>query len=88
MMSGSNINLTCEVTGSPEAPQYIYWYAGNTLINYSERGGISVITDKRTRTSWLVVARATTADSGNYTCAPANAEPSSVSVYILNGELL
>ncbi|KAF2363187.1 Immunoglobulin V-set domain [Trinorchestia longiramus] len=86
MMSGSNINLTCEVTGSPEPPQYIYWYAGKTLINYSERGGISVVTDKRTRTSRLVVSRATLADSGNYTCAPANAESSSVSVYILNGE--
>lgn len=85
MMSGSNINLTCEVSGSPEPPQYIYWYVGTTLINYSERGGISVVTDKRTRTSRLVVSRATLADSGNYTCAPANAEPSSVSVYILNG---
>ncbi|XP_045621125.1 protein amalgam isoform X2 [Procambarus clarkii] len=86
MVSGSNINLTCSVTGSPEPPQYIYWYRGITLINYSSRGGISVVTDKHSRTSRLVVIRATTADSGNYTCAPANAEPASVSVYILNGE--
>nr|XP_053631928.1 neurotrimin-like [Cherax quadricarinatus] len=85
MVSGSNINLTCSVTGSPEPPQYIYWYRGTTLINYSSRGGISVVTDKHSRTSRLVVTRATTADSGNYTCAPANAEPASVSVYILNG---
>ncbi|XP_071539089.1 zwei Ig domain protein zig-8-like isoform X3 [Panulirus ornatus] len=84
MMSGSNINLTCSVTGSPEPPQYIYWYRGTTLINYSSRGGISVVTDKHSRTSRLVVTRATTEDSGNYTCAPANAEPASVSVYILN----
>ncbi|XP_047501988.1 hemicentin-1-like [Penaeus chinensis] len=86
MVSGSNINLTCSVTGSPEPPQYIYWYQGTKLINYSSRGGISVVTDKHSRTSKLVVTRATTADSGNYTCAPANAEPASISVYIINGE--
>lgn len=87
MVSGSNINLTCSVTGSPEPPQYIYWYQGTKLINYSSRGGISVVTDKHSRTSKLVVTRATTADSGNYTCAPANAEPASISVYIINGEI-
>ncbi|XP_063870241.1 hemicentin-1-like [Scylla paramamosain] len=86
MVSGSNINLTCKVTGSPEPPQYIYWYRGSTLVNYSSRGGISVVTDKLSRTSRLILTRATTADSGNYTCVPANAESASVSVYILTGE--
>ena len=86
MISGSNINLTCSVTGSPEPPQYIYWYHGKTLINYSSRGGISVVTDKHSKTSKLVVTRAVLKDSGNYTCAPANAEPASVNVYILTGE--
>lgn len=86
MVSGSNINLTCSVTGSPEPPQYIYWYRGTTLVNYSSRGGISVVTDKLSRTSRLLLTRATTADSGNYTCAPANAEPASVAVYIHIGK--
>ncbi|KAK4287661.1 hypothetical protein Pmani_039268 [Petrolisthes manimaculis] len=86
MVSGSNINLTCAVSGSPEPPLHIYWYRGATLVNFSSRGGISVVTDKLSRTSRLVLTRATPADSGNYTCAPANAEPASVSVYILDGE--
>lgn len=86
MVSGSNINLTCHVRGSPEPTQHILWYRGATLVNYSSRGGISVVTDKLTGTSRLVLTRTTPADSGNYTCAPANAEPASVSVYILNGE--
>ncbi|XP_076063782.1 protein amalgam-like [Oratosquilla oratoria] len=86
MVSGSNINLTCTVTGNPDPPQYIYWSMGSIIINYSSRGGISIVTDKKSRTSRLVVTRATIADSGNYTCAPANAEPATVSVYILNGE--
>ncbi|KAK8392396.1 hypothetical protein O3P69_014632 [Scylla paramamosain] len=86
MVSGSNINLTCHVSGSPEPPQQILWYRGTTLVNYSSRGGISVVTDKLTGTSRLVLTRTTSADSGNYTCVPANAEPASVSVYILNGE--
>ena len=87
MISGSNINLTCSVTGSPEPPQYIYWFLGNSLINYSSRGGISVVTDKHSKTSRLVVTRAVLADSGNYTCAPANSEPASISVYILSGKI-
>lgn len=87
MISGSHINLTCRVTGTPEPPQYIYWYREGSLINYSSRGGISVVTDKLSRTSRLVVTRATPADSGNYTCAPANADPASVSVYIISGKV-
>lgn len=86
MISGSNINLTCRVTGTPEPPQYIYWYREGSLINYSSRGGISVVTDKLSRTSRLVVTRAKPADSGNYTCAPANADPASVNVYIISGK--
>ncbi|CAL4161472.1 unnamed protein product, partial [Meganyctiphanes norvegica] len=83
MVSGSDIRLTCQVNGTPEAPNYIYWYRDGSLINYSSRGGISVVTDKNDQTSRLVVTRARPADSGNYTCSPANAKPDSVSVYIL-----
>lgn len=85
MRSNGDITLACKVTGSPDAPRYIYWFLGKTLVNFSTRGGISVITDKHSRTSQLIVTRATAADSGNYTCAPSNAQPDSVYVYILNG---
>lgn len=56
-------------------------------INYdSPRGGVSVITEKgELTTSYLLVQRARPSDSGKYTCAPSNANPSTVSVHILSG---
>ncbi|XP_063991216.1 hemicentin-2-like isoform X2 [Diachasmimorpha longicaudata] len=84
--SGSDINLTCTVLQTPEPPSFIYWYRGDHVINYSQRGGISVVTEKQTRTSRLLISRALPADSGNYTCAPSTAESASVLVHVLNGE--
>ncbi|XP_033332819.1 opioid-binding protein/cell adhesion molecule homolog [Megalopta genalis] len=84
--SGSDINLTCVVLQTPEPPSFIYWYKGDHVINYSQRGGISVVTEKQTRTSRLLISRALRADSGNYTCAPSSAESASVLVHVLNGE--
>lgn len=59
-------------------------------INYdSPRGGVSVITEKgELTTSYLLVQRARVSDSGKYTCAPSNANPSTVSVHILSGTYL
>lgn len=82
--SGSDINLTCVVRETPEPPSFIYWYRGSNVINYSQRGGISVLTEKQTRTSRLQIARALPADSGNYTCAPSSSHAASVIVHVLN----
>nr|XP_018914408.1 PREDICTED: hemicentin-2-like [Bemisia tabaci] len=84
--SGSDINLTCEVMETPDPPSFIYWYRGGTVINYSQRGGISVVTEKQTRTSKLMISRALPADSGNYTCSPSSSDSASVFVHVLNGE--
>ncbi|KOB78994.1 Defective proboscis extension response [Operophtera brumata] len=51
---------------------FIYWYRGTNVVNYAQRGGISVETEQRTRTSRLLIARASPRDSGNYTCAPSS----------------
>lgn len=42
------------------------------MVNYSQRGGISVLTERQTKTSKLVIARAMASDSGNYTCSPSS----------------
>lgn len=63
-------------------------YRGDHVINYSQRGGISVVTEKQTRTSRLLISRALPADSGNYTCSPSAADSASVLVHVLNGELI
>lgn len=84
--SGSDINLTCIVLQTPDPPSFIYWYRGPHVINYSQRGGISVVTEKQTRTSRLLISRALPTDSGNYTCSPSSSDAASVLVHVLNGE--
>lgn len=84
--SGSDINLTCVVLQTPDPPSFIYWYRGGNVINYSQRGGISVVTEKQTRTSRLLISRALPTDSGNYTCSPSSSDAASVLVHVLNGE--
>lgn len=71
---------------TPEPPSFIYWYRGGNVINYSQRGGISVVTEKQTRTSRLLISRALPSDSGNYTCSPSSSDAASVFVHVLNGE--
>ncbi|KAH8250080.1 hypothetical protein KR026_004851 [Drosophila bipectinata] len=84
--SGSDINLTCLAVQSPVPPSFIYWYKGKRVMNYSQRGGINVITERSTRTSKLLIAKATPADSGNYTCSPSSSDSASVVVHVINGE--
>lgn len=65
--SGNDINLTCVAYEAPGPPSFIYWYKGPSVINYSQRGGISVLTERNSKTSKLVISRAMASDSGNYT---------------------
>jgi hypothetical protein len=53
----------------------------------SSRGGVSVITEKSDiTTSYLLIQRAKSKDSGTYTCNPSNAKTTNITVHILNGE--
>ncbi|XP_046997923.1 zwei Ig domain protein zig-8-like [Schistocerca americana] len=85
---GSTINLTCIVKHSPEPPPAIVWTHNTQEINYdSPRGGVSVITEKGdVTTSYLLIQRADSPDSGKYTCHPSNANLKTVVVHVLNGE--
>ncbi|CAO1379785.1 unnamed protein product [Diamesa tonsa] len=86
--TGSTINLTCIVKHLPEPPPLIAWTHNGNEINYdSPRGGVSVITEKgEITTSYLLIQRAKSADSGKYTCSPSNANPITLNVHVLNGE--
>lgn len=64
--------LACVAVHSPAPPSFIYWYKEGRVINYSQRGGISVLTERKTRTSKLVISKAMSSDSGNYTCIPSS----------------
>lgn len=70
--SGNDINLTCVTMQAPSPPLFIYWYKNGNIINYAQRGGINIITERQSKTSKLIIDRATTKDSGNYTCSPSD----------------
>uniref|UniRef100_A0A182IUM7 Ig-like domain-containing protein n=1 Tax=Anopheles atroparvus TaxID=41427 RepID=A0A182IUM7_ANOAO len=86
--TGSTVNLTCIVKHLPEPPPVIQWTHNGEEINYdSPRGGVSVITEKGDiTTSYLLIQRARSSDSGKYTCLPSTANPMTVHVHVLNGE--
>ena len=74
---------------SPEAPRTVIWYRNGARVNtLLKRGGISVVTESRRRTSNLLVSKVTTDDAGNYTCAPSNAQADSVMVHVIKGKIL
>ncbi|XP_033152267.1 neurotrimin isoform X2 [Drosophila mauritiana] len=85
---GSTVNLTCVIKHLPDPPISVQWNHNNQEINYdSPRGGVSVITEKGDiTTSYLLIQRASIADSGQYSCLPSNANSKSVNVHILKGD--
>lgn len=88
---GSTISLTCSINVHSTPPGSVLWYHGASVVDFdSPRGGISLETEKTESgtTSKLLVTKAALSDSGNYTCVPSNANPASVLVHVLNGELL
>ncbi|XP_054724347.1 neurotrimin-like [Uloborus diversus] len=86
--SGSSINLTCVITQSPVPPVFVFWYHDERMINYdSSRGQIAVQkAGVDTALSKLYIKDVQPSDSGNYTCCPSNAEATSITVHVLNGE--
>lgn len=74
--------------------QYLYTNNACELIMMQEinfdspRGGISLVTEKGPETtSRLMIQRAVPSDSGIYTCQPSNANPNSIKVHVVKGEL-
>ncbi|XP_054719821.1 zwei Ig domain protein zig-8-like [Uloborus diversus] len=86
--TGSSINLTCVISQSPEPPVFVFWYHNERMINYDSSGGEITVhkAGQDTAVSRLFIKNAQPNDSGNYTCCPSNADATSISVHVLNGE--
>lgn len=88
---GSTVTFTCVVSSSPYSlgsrpPRIIDWFhSGRPVTIQSERGGISVDTERTEvqTTSKLTVAAVTYLDSGNYTCRPTEAKHAAVTLIVL-----
>ncbi|XP_045110487.1 zwei Ig domain protein zig-8-like [Portunus trituberculatus] len=81
---GSSVQLTCTIKHFTEPPTYVFWYHAEHMINYDSNKRITVV--NRLGESELRISQVTKADSGNYTCQPANARPAFVSLHIITGE--
>jgi len=88
-MAGGDISLVCIIEDTLEPPQYVYWYHNDKIINYdTKRTRVSFDLGKNSRktSSRLVIASVEKSDSGNYTCSTTNAEPSTISVFVSEGD--
>jgi len=85
VQEGSDLNLTCTALSTPEPPDRVLWMHNNLDLGVSQRGGIAIVTEKRRRTSNIMIARVVSSDSGNYSCRPSNAEADIVGVHVLEG---
>lgn len=58
------------------------------MINYDSSGGEITVqkAGEDQALSRLFIKNAQPSDSGNYTCCPSNADATSISVHVLNGE--
>ena len=83
-----------------QAPQFIFWYHNERMINYDsdDKARVQVLTESTLAASdaadavgvdqvlsLLTIRNVTDADSGNYSCVPSNAEPASTLVYVSEG---
>lgn len=66
---------------------FFFLARGSQPINFdSPRGGISLVTEKgSTTSSRLLIQKASSSDTGYYSCDPSNANSATVRVHILNG---
>ncbi|CAL4083036.1 unnamed protein product, partial [Meganyctiphanes norvegica] len=86
---GSTLNLTCVVRFSPQPPEFILWYHGDRLVEYSTRDREMSVETRHTgdiTRSSLLVLNATMEDSGIYACKPSNADKVSMTVHVLKSE--
>ncbi|CAG0891469.1 unnamed protein product [Darwinula stevensoni] len=85
VMSGSKLELTCVLRQATQSPEFLFWYRGDTLLNFrNDRPDLAVKT--KGFSSVLTIERARKEDSGNYSCVPDKAKPASVLVHVIHGE--
>lgn len=84
VQTGSSLRLICLLRHSMEPPAYIFWYHDSRMINYDLARGVEVTHERFS--SELVLPRALSDDSGNYTCVPSNAQPASITVHIIKSK--
>ena len=86
--AGSSLNVSCVINGPPAgSTEFVFWYHNQGMLNFDARGSqIQVLFNADRTVTNLVIRAAAVNDSGNYTCAPSNADPDSIQVFVVNSE--
>ncbi|CAG9813483.1 unnamed protein product [Phaedon cochleariae] len=66
------LRLSCVLINSIEAPEYIFWYHDDRMINYDLEDGATVREGRQG--SELIFPKANETHTGNYSCVPSNAQ--------------
>jgi hypothetical protein len=100
IQKGSRLLLTCIIKESSSPPDFSYWYQNREVLNYRPQVTIDDLTKSTSNSastptpngkgmdilaSRLSIVELTKSHSGNYTCAPSNARPTSINVHIVDG---
>ncbi|KAL7645175.1 UNVERIFIED_CONTAM: hypothetical protein RMT77_003553 [Armadillidium vulgare] len=84
--AGSTINLTCTIS-QPSMKGLVYWYRNGEMLDYESQVNIITKSSIQSTSSQLTITNAQTTHSGNYTCWPTLAKPTSVLInVVLEGE--
>lgn len=79
-------NIPIPISSFTDVLFYFFLLFRQEISYDSPRGGVSVITEKGDiTTSYLLIQRARSTDTGEYKCIPSNAHPKTVHVHILKG---
>ncbi|XP_044264903.1 zwei Ig domain protein zig-8-like [Tribolium madens] len=93
--AGSLVTLTCVINQGPHDLGTVFWYKGSEIIqpaqpHVNDADTVSRVTVQNQwtdgLTSRLHITSAHLSDSGNYSCVPTIAAPTSVNVHVINGE--
>lgn len=88
---GALIRLVCLVRQADRESFPVQWRLGPAQVfnHDTQRGGVSVKTERQGRDaiSWLLMVRATSRDSGLYTCSVDGRSHANVSVHVIQGRI-
>ncbi|OQR73787.1 kin of IRRE protein 1-like, partial [Tropilaelaps mercedesae] len=89
--AGSQLNVSCVVDAPGGGTDFIFWYHNNGILNLDARRdqlAVMLSSDslREQTVSSLVIRSTQVSDSGNYTCAPSNAEQASIQLVVLNND--
>ncbi|KAJ6635075.1 Lachesin [Pseudolycoriella hygida] len=87
--SGSNVTLTCIVSGYIDVPRFIIWYQDTTKILPESFRGTITEEKKFNNSSPISISKLTIpsmkkSDSGNYSCHPTNIDHAMIALHVIS----